>query len=512
MATASMTALGSVFLCVVAQAPPDGPEISIDHLDLAREFTWGYRCGVKQPLGSYFDGRTVHQISRSNWPEGVEGNPDFLIWVDETTGEHGIVEHPTNQLETDVVNPGGQAAFDRDGYIWFVNGGRAADMPFDLYRSSQPLDPTSFQVVLDDFVVEGASTTPCLTIDDENVMLYWRYLGSSLGNRVRARAWRIDASLDFDEEDINVGAGINSFEAGKIGIEQLWPRFDPRYGVHLYTWQWFKVYEHRFGSNPVVYSEDAGETWHRVDGSPVLDLPVNYDERDEILVPQDDIALGQDVGWHVRDLGVGPGGTYWITLPEGDVDADGWVLRFHRFVDGAWSAQPLTRGLLRESKPHALGATRDYLVLLYAEVEQVSNTILARISDDDGATWSDPIAVLTLRDDENGQPTAVSWISFVQPAFGYDDNAARFVYSYFRRADGPKGKNYQNRVAWVRVDIENPACPGDYNGDGVNNVLDFIAFVLLWQGHEPLGDCDGNGVYDILDFVCFQQLFVEGCD
>ena len=55
-------------------------------------------------------------------------------------------------------------------------------------------------------------------------------------------------------------------------------------------------------------------------------------------------------------------------------------------------------------------------------------------------------------------------------------------------------------------------CAADINGDGVLNVLDFVAFQLAWQAQEAIADCDDNGTYDILDFVCYQQLFVAGCD
>ena len=57
----------------------------------------------------------------------------------------------------------------------------------------------------------------------------------------------------------------------------------------------------------------------------------------------------------------------------------------------------------------------------------------------------------------------------------------------------------------------NCACPADVNGDGNLNVLDFVAFQLLWQDGDPIADCDANAEFNVLDFVCFQQLFVEGC-
>jgi hypothetical protein len=54
-------------------------------------------------------------------------------------------------------------------------------------------------------------------------------------------------------------------------------------------------------------------------------------------------------------------------------------------------------------------------------------------------------------------------------------------------------------------------CPGDVNGDGALNVLDFVAFQQLWQGQDAAADFDGNGAFNVLDFVCFQQIFLAGC-
>ena len=54
-------------------------------------------------------------------------------------------------------------------------------------------------------------------------------------------------------------------------------------------------------------------------------------------------------------------------------------------------------------------------------------------------------------------------------------------------------------------------CPADVNGDGVLNILDFVAFQGLFQAMDPGADCDGNGMFNILDFVCYQTLFQAGC-
>lgn len=54
-------------------------------------------------------------------------------------------------------------------------------------------------------------------------------------------------------------------------------------------------------------------------------------------------------------------------------------------------------------------------------------------------------------------------------------------------------------------------CDADINADGALDILDFIAFQLLWQDGDPAADCDGNGAFDVVDVVCFRQLFQKGC-
>ena len=61
------------------------------------------------------------------------------------------------------------------------------------------------------------------------------------------------------------------------------------------------------------------------------------------------------------------------------------------------------------------------------------------------------------------------------------------------------------------VTVEEAGCPADVNGDGVLNILDFVAFQNLFVKMDPGADCDGNGQFNILDFVCFQNLFQQGC-
>jgi hypothetical protein len=63
-------------------------------------------------------------------------------------------------------------------------------------------------------------------------------------------------------------------------------------------------------------------------------------------------------------------------------------------------------------------------------------------------------------------------------------------------------------IVTIGIAIE---CSADVNGDGMLNILDFVAFQELFVNQDPDADCDGNGIFDILDFICYQIFFQEGC-
>lgn len=54
-------------------------------------------------------------------------------------------------------------------------------------------------------------------------------------------------------------------------------------------------------------------------------------------------------------------------------------------------------------------------------------------------------------------------------------------------------------------------CGGDFNGDGVLDILDFVAFQNAFTQGDLGADCNGDGALNILDFVCYQALFQAGC-
>jgi hypothetical protein len=55
------------------------------------------------------------------------------------------------------------------------------------------------------------------------------------------------------------------------------------------------------------------------------------------------------------------------------------------------------------------------------------------------------------------------------------------------------------------------SCYADLNRDNALDLFDFLAFVNLFNAHDPLADCDGTGALDLFDFLCFVNEFNKGC-
>jgi hypothetical protein len=472
----------------------DGP---ISVYELISDYSWGYRCGVKQPLGAYMSGLSVHQITKSNHPEGSQGNPDYLFWVDEINGVHGISERPTDEFHGDVTNPGGMVSFSGDGTLWYTYGARAHDLPLDLYSSLQPRDTSAFARRLHGFDPSSGSTAPCVNVHDPKLLLFWRHRNS--GARAGAgRFMRYDINGTFASPEIKVelGHAMDHEVLGRVGIEQLWTRHDPRFGYTLLTWQFFRQENTLAGSNPFLYTDDDGDTWRTADGAAWTQFPIRYSDINDVLVPFDHIAQGASTGWLVSDLGVSPNGTFWMTLrSKFDLTVAFW------YFDGAeWIGTELAQ--IDTCKPHACGVIRDYIVFVYSDAGS-GHLLKARFSADDGRTWSHSIVV-----DAVDTADRISWVSFVQPADAYTDNHARFFYGHARTADGGVGAMYQNSIRWIRFGpVELP--DGDIDGDGIVGILDFLALVNAWGPCADCGDCpadlDGDCMVGVTDFLILLQ-------
>ncbi|HZW09791.1 MAG TPA: choice-of-anchor tandem repeat NxxGxxAF-containing protein [Phycisphaerales bacterium] len=61
------------------------------------------------------------------------------------------------------------------------------------------------------------------------------------------------------------------------------------------------------------------------------------------------------------------------------------------------------------------------------------------------------------------------------------------------------------------VMVATPACAADFNGDGVVDTRDVLAFLNAWNADDAASDCNGDAVIDTRDVLCFLNLWNAGC-
>ncbi len=70
------------------------------------------------------------------------------------------------------------------------------------------------------------------------------------------------------------------------------------------------------------------------------------------------------------------------------------------------------------------------------------------------------------------------------------------------------GGNSYTRAVQLIVEDD---CYADFNGDGVVDTRDVLAFLNAWNAGDPSADCDGNRLIDTRDVLCFLNLWNAGC-
>jgi hypothetical protein len=67
-------------------------------------------------------------------------------------------------------------------------------------------------------------------------------------------------------------------------------------------------------------------------------------------------------------------------------------------------------------------------------------------------------------------------------------------------------------VYWDDMSLQ-PAggCIGDFDGNGVVDTRDVIAFLNAWNAGDAASDCDGNSIIDTRDVICFLNAWNAGC-
>ncbi|MBK7403744.1 MAG: hypothetical protein IPJ41_03685 [Phycisphaerales bacterium] len=108
----------------------------------------------------------------------------------------------------------------------------------------------------------------------------------------------------------------------------------------------------------------------------------------------------------------------------------------------------------------------------------------------DGTSWG------VLEDDMNGTVLGVTQAPF--------DQDAVYIVGEFSEVAGVPSEGI---ARWGCAS----SCAADFNGDGVVDTRDFIAFLNAWASQDSSADIDGNGVIDTRDVVGYLNLWAAGC-
>ncbi len=77
--------------------------------------------------------------------------------------------------------------------------------------------------------------------------------------------------------------------------------------------------------------------------------------------------------------------------------------------------------------------------------------------------------------------------------------------------EGPGSLIISRFRAWAGGAAAQPPCYPDITQDGTLDLFDFLAFVNLFNAHDPAADCDQDGAFSLFDFLCFNNAFNAGC-
>ena len=322
----------------------------------------------------------------------------------------------------------------------------------------------------------------------------------------------VDGAGDVNADgfaDLVVGAAYALNDNG-IPTGSAWV-FSGATGEILHTWHGDSQAD-EFGR----HVSDAGD----VDGDGFADVIIG--------AHRDDSGAGLDTGtayvfsgatggvlhaWHGDSANEHFG---WSVSGAGDVDGDG----FADVIVGAWLDN--VNGTESGSAFVFSGATGELLHDWHGDSEFDNlGRAVGGAGDADGDGFDDLLVAAPIDNGEGWFGTVIlfsgatgdaldTWQARTNVGFGLAVDGAGDV-----NADGFDdvivGATYDDPGGTAYVLSLHCACAADVNGDGNLNVLDFVAFQLLWQDGDPSADCDANAEFNVLDFVCFQQLFVKGC-
>lgn len=135
------------------------------------------------------------------------------------------------------------------------------------------------------------------------------------------------------------------------------------------------------------------------------------------------------------------------------------------------------------------------------------DVLVVEISSDNGDSW---VLLETVVDARSTHTIEWDLASFTVADYIPLTNAVRLRFTV---SDNPN--NSRTEAAIDAIDIRSfdcrDSCPADFNGDGIVNTLDFLAFLNAYNAGDLAADFNGDGTVNTLDFLAFLNAFNTGC-
>ncbi len=370
-------------------------------------------------------------------PSGDSGFDPWLVWINDITGDSGAFEFE------DVATSNHGSCFlqiDTDGYIWVSRGGYADVVPFDLYKSNEPLstsDYTGYTKKLDNFWTVIGACSPNVIILDDKVNLFFRnWWNDDPGTKYQ--------HLQYDKNDFsaplkNQQVVLGGFYQGSPIIPCYgWSHVDPRYNMGFLSFSWKLTTgpgtQGIWGSSPFIGVKNGGDTLVKGDDT-AYSIPLSY--QSNIDIPIDHFRQGTRANTNGVNAGITPNGYYYF-ITQTITEIPYHEVTMFVYQNGVWIE--VWEEVITSCTGFACGVTKDYVVLIYG----IDNDLYVVTSQDDCTSWSTPVKIVE-------ETHKISGCAFAQPVFNYTDNTIRFFYGIM---SGSSWSASESKHRFIKFDAE----------------------------------------------------------
>jgi len=392
-------------------------------------------------------------IVDAGWFRTTTGGTSYsgkVIWYNETSGTGGYA-FPTGSAVT-LSHQGDFITISSNGTLWYGLAGYFHSYPLDIYSSDSPFDTSSWTKEIDNYVTDtgGSMTGAIITGNDSCITVCRNGANDNSGTGIQVRRFNTSDASSGANLDFEIVNGM-SYEGSTLTPCYSVAFYDSRHHATMTTWssKWHGGDGEVWGSFPYFVSYDNGTTWKNASGD-TLSTPVEYTDWD---LPYNNFNTSNVEGKsHGCNIVLSPDGTPVFSTPnENDYN---WIFVYNSTAE-SWTFNNLSNTSVTHGRSLSVGSTKDFVFTTYTETTS-NDTVMIRVSDDNGETWTNGSVLYDFPDDYY-----VTSIEYCSPD-NYDDNTGRIAVAVANEtANSAKD---MCTVAWLKFNLSSrQETPSVYN-------------------------------------------------